>query len=176
MREIVEAAHAEAAAAISAVLNDEQKAMFEALRENRADRASARAERRDAFIEDLGLTEAQRQQLEDFRSSHREATRTFMMEQRETRREALEQILTPEQLVKTDEGRARRNRRHARGRGFNRRFKAGHLAERLDLTDSQIQQIKELRESQRKEMQKALEAVLSSQQLEKLKELRKKLL
>ena len=130
----------------------------------------------------LDLTDEQQEQLQALRKEHVEARR----EQREAmaamgkeQREAVMNILTDEQQE------ALKEMRETRGKFFDRRggkgkdrhdMRRGEGAfSRLDLTDEQKEQLKELRQEQRTEMREtrqkhrtALENVLTDEQREKL--------
>ncbi len=145
----------------------------------------------------LDLTDEQKEQLQALRKEHVEVRR----EQRETmaamgkeQREAVMNILTEEQQEALKEMRAKRGkffdrrgdkgkdrhdmRRGGKGRHDARRGGQGAFS-RLDLTDEQKEQLKELRQEQRTEMREsrqkhrtALESVLTDEQREKLEEMK----
>ena len=127
------------------------------------------------MLERLDLTDEQKEQLQALRKEQRES----MREQRETmaamgeeQREAVMNILTEEQQETLEEMRGRR------GKFFDRRGGMGAFS-RLDLTDEQKEQVKELRTEQRSEIREtrqkhrtALENVLTEEQREKLEEMK----
>ena len=133
----------------------------------------------------LDLTDEQKEQLQALRQEHVEARR----EQREAiaamgkeQREAVMNILTEEQQQTLKEMRDRRgkffDRRGGKGRHDARRGGQGAFS-RLDLTDEQKEQFKELRQEHRTEIREtrqkhrtALESVLTDEQREKLKEMK----
>ena len=141
----------------------------------------------------LDLTDEQKEQLQALRKEHMEVRR----EQREAiaamgkqQREAVMSILTEEQQETLKEMRAKRGkffdrrgwegkdrhdmRRDGKGRHEARRGGQGAFS-RLDLTDEQKEQFKELRKAHRAEIREtrqghraALESVLTDEQREKL--------
>ena len=145
----------------------------------------------------LDLTDEQKEQLKALREQHVEARR----EQREAiaamgkeQREAVMSILTEEQQEALKEMRDKRGqffdrrgwggkdrhdmRRGGKGRYDARRGGQGAFA-RLDLTDEQKEQFKELRQEHRTEIREtrqkhrtALENVLTDEQREKLEEMK----
>ena len=138
----------------------------------------------------LDLTDEQKEQLQALRKEHVEARR----EQREVmaamgkeQREAVMNILTEEQQETLKEMRDRRGgkgkdrhdmRRGGKGRHDARRGGQGAFS-RLDLTDEQKEQFKELRTEHRTELREtrqkhrtALESVLTDEQREKLEEMK----
>ena len=131
----------------------------------------------------LDLTDAQKEQLKALRKEHMEARR----EQREVmtamgkeQREAVMSILTDEQQEALKEMRAKRgkffDRRGWGGKDRHDMRRGGQGAfSRLDLTDEQKEQFKELRQNHRTEIREtrqnhrtALENVLTDEQREKL--------
>lgn len=142
----------------------------------------------------LDLTDEQKEQLKALREQHVEARR----EQREAlaamgeeQREAVMSILTEEQQEALKEMRGKffdrrgwgGKGRHDMRRGGKDRFdmrRGGQGAfSRLDLTDEQKEQFRELRQEQRTEIREtrqkhrtALESVLTDEQREKLEELK----
>ena len=149
------------------------------------------------MLEHLDLSDEQKEQLQALRKEHGEA----MREQRETmaavneeHREALMNILTEEQQETLKEMRPRGGKffgkhgrwgkdRHDMRRGgknwHDARSSAQDAFSRLDLSDEQKEQLKELRKEHRAEMletrQKhhtALESVLTDEQREKLEEMK----
>ncbi len=145
----------------------------------------------------LDLTDEQKEQLQALRKEHVEARR----EQREAmaamgkeQREAVMNILTDEQQEILKEMRSKRGkffdrrggkgkdrhdmRRGGKGRHDARRGGQGAFS-RLDLTDEQKEQFKELRTEHRTEIREtrqkhrtALESVLTDEQREKLEEMK----
>ena len=135
----------------------------------------------------LDLTDEQKEQLQALRKEHVEARR----EQREAmaamgkeQREAVMNILTEEQQEALKEMRSKRgkffDRRgwESKGRHDARRGGQGAFS-RLDLTDEQKEQFKELRTEHRTEIREtrqkhrtALENVLTDEQREKLEEMK----
>ena len=134
------------------------------------------------MLERLDLSDAQEEQLQALRKEQREA----MREQRETmaamgkeQREAVMNILTEEQQETLKEMRGKFfDRRGGKGRHHAGRGGMGAFS-RLDLTDEQKEQVKELRTEQRSEIREtrqkhrtALENVLTEEQREKLEEMK----
>ena len=133
----------------------------------------------------LDLTDEQKEQLQALRKEHVETRR----EQREAmaamgkeQREAVMNILTEEQQETLKEMRSKRgkffDRRGGKGRHDARRGGQGAFS-RLDLTDEQKEQFKELRTEHRTEIREtrqkhrtALESVLTDEQREKLAEMK----
>ena len=135
----------------------------------------------------LDLTDEQKEQLQALRKEHVEARR----EQREAmaamgkeQREAVMNILTEEQQEALKEMRDRRgkffDRRGGKGKDRHDMRRGGQGAfSRLDLTDEQKEQFKELRQEHRTELREtrqkqrtALESVLTDEQREKLEEMK----
>lgn len=135
----------------------------------------------------LDLTDEQKEQLQALRKEHVEARR----EQREAmaamgkeQREAVMNILTEEQQEALKEMRAKRGkffeRRGGKGKDRHDMRRGGQGAfSRLDLTDEQKEQFKELRKEHRTELREtrqkqrtALESVLTEEQREKLEEMK----
>ncbi|MDE2812194.1 MAG: hypothetical protein OXM01_04175 [Gemmatimonadota bacterium] len=135
----------------------------------------------------LDLTDEQKEQLQALRKEHVEARR----EQRETmaamgkeQRDAVMNILTEEQQETLKEMRAKRgkffDRRGGKGKDRHDARRGGQGAfSRLDLTDEQKEQFKELRQEHRTEIREtrqkhrtALESVLTDEQREKLEEMK----
>lgn len=135
----------------------------------------------------LDLTDEQKEQLQALRKEHVEARR----EQREAmaamgkeQREAVMNILTEEQQETLKEMRDRRgkffDRRGGKGKDRHDMRRGGQGAfSRLDLTDEQKEQFKELRQEHRTELREtrqkqrtALESVLTDEQREKLEEMK----
>ena len=137
------------------------------------------------MLERLDLSDAQEEQLQALRKEQREA----MREQRETmaamgkeQREAVMNILTEEQQETLKEMRGKRgkffDRRGGKGRHHAGRGGLGAFS-RLDLTDEQKEQVKELRTEQRTEIRETrqkhrtvLESILTDEQREKLEEMK----
>ena len=135
----------------------------------------------------LDLTDEQKEQLQALRKEHVEARR----EQRETmatmgkeQREAVMNILTDEQQEALKEMRDKRgkffDRRGWEGKDRHDMRRGGQGAfSRLDLTDEQKEQFKELRQEHRTEIREtrqkhrtALESVLTDEQRAKLEEMK----
>ena len=135
----------------------------------------------------LDLTDEQKEQLQALRKEHVEVRR----EQREAmaamgkeQREAVMNILTEEQQEALKEMRDRRgkffDRRGGKGKDRHDARRGGQGAfSRLDLTDEQKEQFKELRQEHRTELREtrqkqrtALESVLTDEQREKLEEMK----
>ena len=152
-----------------------------------------RAQPMPRMLEHLDLTDEQKEQLQELRQEHVEA----MREQRETmaamneeHREAVTKILTEEQQEAMREMRSKRGKffgqrgwggkgRHDMRRGGKDRYDAQRGGQgafsRLDLTDEQKDELRELRKEQSTEMREtrkkhrmALESVLTEEQREKL--------
>ncbi len=137
------------------------------------------------MLERLDLTDEQKEQLQALRKEQRES----MREQRETmaamgeeQREAVMNILTEEQQETLKEMRGKRgkffDRRGGKGRHHAGRGGLGAFS-RLDLTDEQKEQVKELRTEQRTEIRETrqkhrtvLESILTDEQREKLEEMK----
>ena len=115
---------------IEAILSDDQMETYRGMRDRFRDRTSDNRSKRDALIEDLDLTDAQRRQFETLRKSHRAAMkawneqnpdasdddrRAFREQLHKSGRASLEGTLTPEQLQKLDAH--HENARHGRGHG-----------------------------------------------------------
>lgn len=148
----------------------------------------------------LDLTDEQQEQLKALREKHQEARREQMEAAKamgEQQREAVMSILTAEQQQALEEMRGRHGRFFDHpGRGHWRDSKGHHIRHggkgshdmrrgnqgafsRLDLSDEQKNQLKELRQAQRTEIREtrqkhrtALESVLTDEQREKLAELK----
>lgn len=150
--------------AIKAVLTSEQLQKYEELTTQRRERQVNRPGFNVSFLgwnlnrmaRYLDLTDAQRTQIQEILNQHRaeiqewrsqnpeatrEAYREFMSARREEFQADVESLLTPEQVEKLAS-----ERRGFRGRLGVRRFgwDAASLARRLDLTESQRDQIEEI--------------------------------
>ncbi len=138
-------------------------------------------------LEHLDLTDEQKEQLRDLRQEHMgamQAQRETMAAMRKEHREAVQEILTEEQQETMEEMRSRRGgffREHGgwgKDRCEMRRGGKGAFS-RLDLSDEQKEQLKELRQEHRAEMREtrkkhrtALENLLTPEQREKLEEMK----
>jgi hypothetical protein len=122
-REFMSSIREETAAAIESKLNDDQSDTFRRTMDRVYDREAMRRARQEVFINDLGLSAEQREELYRIRTSHHTVMRTWREQNPEATREewrafrdglrrsgraAMEQFLTPEQLEKMDEHRADR--------------------------------------------------------------------
>ena len=128
------------------------------------------------ILEHLDLTDKQKEQFKDLRKGHMEAMRE--------QREVVMKILTEEQQETLKEMRAKRRKFFGqRGSGGKSRYDTRRgdkdAFSRLDLTEEQKEQLKELREEHRAEIREtrqkhrtALENVLSDEQREKLEEMK----
>ena len=135
----------------------------------------------------LDLTDEQKEQLKALREQHVEARREqreAMAAMGEEQREAVMNILTEEQQETLKEMRGKRgqffDRRGWGGKDRHDMRRGGQGAfSRLDLTDEQKEQLKELRQEHRTEIREtrqkhrtALESVLTAEQREKLEEMK----
>ncbi|MYK38664.1 MAG: hypothetical protein F4049_00415 [Gemmatimonadetes bacterium] len=135
----------------------------------------------------LDLTDEQKEQLQALRKEHVEARREqrkAMAAMGKEQREAVMNILTDEQQETLKEMRDKRgkffDRRGGKGKDRHDMRRGGQGAfSRLDLTDEQKEQFKELRQEQRTEIREtrqkhrtALESVLTDEQREKLEEMK----
>ena len=136
----------------------------------------------------LGLTDEQAAQIK----SLREAQRTAMQTSRESNRQQIEALLTPEQKEKFS---TMKQRGHKRGHKMGKRGKRSggermqkrmdkrmtRMQEKLGLSDEQVAQIKSLREAQHTASQAArdshrqqIEALLTPEQKEKFNAMKQK--
>ncbi len=135
----------------------------------------------------LDLTDEQKEQLQALRKEHvevRREQREAMVAMGKEQREAVMNILTEEQQETLKEMRDRRgkffDRRGGKGKDRHDMRRGGQGAfSRLDLTDEQKEQFKELRQEHRTELREtrqkqrtALESVLTDEQREKLEEMK----
>lgn len=164
-------------AAIGSVLTTEQQQTLEQKRTERGEMGRFRGGQRRAmqgrgrparFAEKLNLTDAQRAQLKALHTGQRDAVKAWMdanpnatreekqayrKEQAESHREALQNVLTPEQQQMLEETRSARSRR-SRGR-----MQRGHRGlAGLELTDAQKSQLQDLRQAHRAAMKAWMEA------------------
>jgi len=195
--------------AIEGVLNDEQKGTFAEMREEmgkdmhkgdmhkgdmhkskmggHGDNASGNGMNREAFIEELGLTDEQREQFDALRTSHKAAMKTwkeenpdasaedsqaFRDETHKSGRDAMEGFLTSEQLAKVDEHHENMGSKGSMGKGHAKGHGAGRMMEQLDLSDDQKSQLKTLKNEQCVSMRDGLKSILTAEQFEELQELR----
>lgn len=155
--------------AIEQVLTDEQKGTFaemqekmgrdvhEAMMGRQGYKASRHRMHREAFIEELGLTDEQVEQFDSLRTSHKDA---------------MKGLLTPEQLEKVDERRQDIGSLGSMGKAHGKHRGAGRMMEQLDLSDEQKSQLKTLRNEQCVSMRDGLKSILTDEQLDELQELR----
>ena len=135
----------------------------------------------------LDLTDEQKEQLQALRKEHvevRREQREAMVAMGKEQRDAVMNILTEEQQEALKEMRDRRgkffDRRGGKGKDRHDARRGGQGAfSRLDLTDEQKEQFKELRQEHRTELREtrqkqrtALESVLTDEQREKLEEMK----
>lgn len=154
--------------AIEQVLTDEQKGTFaemqdkmgkdvhKAMMGRQGYKASRHRMHREAFIEELGLTDEQVEQFDSLRTSHKAA---------------MKGLLTPEQLEKFDE-RRQDTGSGSMGKAHGKHRDAGRMMEQLDLSDEQKSQLKTLRNEQCVSMRDGLKSILTDEQLDELEELR----
>ena len=126
----------------------------------------------------LGLTDEQAAQIK----SLREAQRTAMQTSRESNRQQIEALLTPEQKEKFSTMKQRGHKRGGSERMQKRMDKRmTRMQEKLGLSDEQVAQIKSLREAQHTASQAArdshrqqIEALLTPEQKEKFNAMKQK--
>ena len=138
----VQAFHEQRRTAVEGILTDEQKAQLADLKVEReaarAEKKEARVERRQAFLDELGVSDDQRAQLDALGQAHRadiealresgDISREAVQSLREAQREAFQGILTDEQVAQLEEIKAARQaeRGDRDGNGHGRRGRRGH--------------------------------------------------